>query len=151
MPSHNFGKSGTAAAVVEPRIPVSPPPGGDGQLAEMQDSGEARPREFAASELAFAAAASATAPTLAPPAKTEDIRAITSVWVNNQRANALWTINQNRNSWAAFSTGGWQKFANNSDSAIVAFTALAANARDSQGVVNYRSEADNMIHEIYVW
>jgi hypothetical protein len=28
---------------------------------------------------------------------------------------------------------------------------LGANARQTQGAVNYRQEADNMIHEMYVW
>ncbi len=46
---------------------------------------------------------------------------------------------------------GWAKLANNSDSAIVAFTTLGANARQTQGFVSYRQEADNMVHEMYVW
>lgn len=43
------------------------------------------------------------------------------------------------------------KLANNSDTAIVALTMLGANARQTQGIVNYRQESDNMIHEMYVW
>ena len=74
-----------------------------------------------------------------------------TVWVNNKKINALWAINENRNSWAGVAGVGWVKFANNSDSAIVAFTILGANARQTQGVVNYRQESDNMMHEIYVW
>jgi hypothetical protein len=66
---------------------------------------------------------------------------------------SLWSINQNRNSWAGFDNSiGWQKFANNSDSAIMAFTLLACNARDAQGQTSIRQEtSDNMVHEIYVW
>jgi hypothetical protein len=74
-----------------------------------------------------------------------------SVWVNNKKINALWAINENRNSWIGVAGVGWVKLANNSDSAIVAFTTLGANARLTQGSVNYRQEADGMIHEIYVW
>src|SRR6267378_3407814 len=52
---------------------------------------------------------------------------------------------------AAFAGQGWQKFANNSDSAIMAFTTLASHARVAQGPTSYRQEADNMVLEIYVW
>ncbi len=43
------------------------------------------------------------------------------------------------------------KLANNSDFAIVALTMLGTDAKLTQGVVNYRQESDNMIHEMYVW
>jgi hypothetical protein len=100
-------------------------------------------------------AAVAAGPTAQPPAAGDDggigggIGA--TVWVNNKKINALWAINENRNSWVGVAGVGWVKFANNSDSAIVAFTTLGANARQTQGVVNYRQESDNMMHEIYVW
>lgn len=74
-----------------------------------------------------------------------------SVWVNNKQINALWSINENRNSWVGVAGVGWVKLANNSDSAIVALTILGANARQTQGVVSYRQEADSMLHEMYVW
>jgi hypothetical protein len=99
----------------------------------------------------------AAAPTAKPPgdgdtggvASTGGIGA--SVWVNNKKINALWAINENRNSWVGVAGVGWVKLANNSDSAIVALTVLGANARQTQGNVNYRQEADNMLHEMYVW
>jgi hypothetical protein len=147
MPSHSFGGG---AAATEPRVPTSLPPGGDAQGAAV--TGDAQPLDLSASELAFAVnAGGSAAPALEPPAAALDMKAMTSVWVNNQHVSGLWCINQNRNSWAAFGSAGWQKFANNSDSAIVAFTLLAAHARDSQGIVNFRTEADKMIHEIYLW
>jgi hypothetical protein len=99
--------------------------------------------------------ATAGAPTAEPPAAGDTggtgggITA--TVWVNNKRINALWSINENRNSWVGVAGVGWVKFANNSDSAIVAFTMLGASAKQTQGIVNYRQESDNMIHEIYVW
>ncbi len=103
--------------------------------------------------------AAAAAPTAEPPAaasgssgqvsSTGGIGA--SVWVNNKKINALWAINENRNSWVSVAGVGWVKLANNSDSAIVALTILGANARQTQGTVNYRQEADNMLHEMYVW
>jgi hypothetical protein len=99
-------------------------------------------------------AAAPAAPTAEPPAAAEGGAAGAigaSVWVNNKKINALWAINENRNSWVSVAGVGWVKLANNSDSAIVALTMLGANARHTQGVVNYRQEADNMIHEMYVW
>jgi hypothetical protein len=74
-----------------------------------------------------------------------------SVWVDNKKVNALWSINENRNSWIGVAGVGWVKLANNSDSAIVALTMLGANAKLTQGIVRYRQESDNMIHEMYVW
>jgi hypothetical protein len=96
-------------------------------------------------------AAAAAAPALEPPTGEVVGGVAASTWVQNVQVNALWSINQNRNSWAAFATKGWQKFADNSDSAIMALTTLAAHARVAQGVTSYRSESDNKVHEIYVW
>jgi hypothetical protein len=91
-------------------------------------------------------------PSLEPPGVAEAVKGVTaSVWVSNVQVSALWSINQNRNSWAAFTGRGWQKFADNSDSAIMAFTTLAAHARVTQSATSYRGEADNRIHELYVW
>lgn len=99
------------------------------------------------------AAAEPAAPTAEPPSVSVGAGGAVgaTVWVNNQKINALWSIAENRNSWAGVAGVGWRKLANNSDSAIVALTILAANAKQTQGIVNYRQEADNMIHEMYVW
>ena len=104
--------------------------------------------------VSLAGAGEAAAPTAPPPAAVgvgvgAGIAATT--WVNNMKINALWAINENRNSWVGVAGVGWVKLANNSDSAVVALTILGANARQTQGVVNYRQESDNMIHEMYVW
>jgi len=74
-----------------------------------------------------------------------------SAWQSNKRITALWSINQNRNSWMGVDGIGWKKLANNSDSAIVALTMLAAHAHEKGSVVNYREESDSMIYEMYVW
>jgi hypothetical protein len=101
------------------------------------------------------AGAAAAAPTAEPPGAGQtgtDTGAIgATVWVNGKKINSLWAINENRNVWVGVAGVGWVKLANNSDSAIVALTILGANARQTQGSVNYRQESDNMIHEIYVW
>jgi len=100
-------------------------------------------------------AAAVSAPTAEPPTAAGVGSAAgaigASVWVNNKKINALWSIAENRNSWVGVAGVGWVKLANNSDSAIVALTMLGANAKVTQGNVNYRQEADNMLHEMYVW
>jgi len=148
MPSYGFGEAGAPA---ESRTP-SGVPGGDVQTTLGATAlVEARPHDLSAAEVAVTASGGTlAAPELQPPAAALDIRAVTSVWVNNQHVSALWSINQNRNSWAAFVGSGWQKFSNNSDSAIVAFTLLASIGKVAQSNVNYRTEADHMIHEMYV-
>jgi hypothetical protein len=93
----------------------------------------------------------ASVPTAEPPASVAAGAAGASLWVNGKKINALWAINESRNSSIGVAGVGWVKLANNSDSAIVAFTILGASAKQTQGTVNYRQEADNMIHEMYVW
>jgi hypothetical protein len=82
---------------------------------------------------------------------TQGIAAGITAWNNNKQITALWSINQNRNSWVGVSGIGWKKLANNSDSAIVALTMLSAHAREKGSTVHYRDESDGMIHEMYVW
>ncbi|MDM7995191.1 MAG: hypothetical protein QUT30_05825 [Acidobacteriota bacterium] len=79
------------------------------------------------------------------------ISADVGAWQQNKRINGLWGINQNRNSWMGVTGIGWKKLANNSDSAIVALTMLAAHAREKNSTVNYREESDGMIYEMYVY
>ena len=74
-----------------------------------------------------------------------------AAWNNGKKITALWSINQNRNSWVHIDGVGWRRLANNSDSAIMAMSILGAHAREKATTVNYRDEADGMIHEIYVW
>jgi hypothetical protein len=89
-----------------------------------------------------------TSPSL--PAEAGVAAAITA-WNSNMQITALWSMNQDRNSWVGVGGIGWKKLANNSSSAIVALTMLSAHAREKGSVVNYRDESDGMIHEMYVW
>src|SRR3974390_1793098 len=97
------------------------------------------------------AVAAPSEPTAEPPAAAqtgEDSGGIgATVWVNGKKINALWAIAENRNSWVGVAGVGWVKLANNSDTAVVALTILGANAKQTQGTVNYRQESDNMLHE----
>jgi len=129
--------------------PSQEPPGA--AAASSGDVGQSRPEELTAAQQAQSATAggAGVAPTLEPPSAA----AVGSVgaWQGNKKITALWSINQNRNSWVAVDGVGWKKLANNSDSAVVALTILGANAKLTQHAVNYRDEADGMIHEMYVW
>jgi hypothetical protein len=90
-------------------------------------------------------------PSLTPSALTGAATAGLTAWNGDKRVGALWSINQNRNSWVFITGVGWKKLANNSDSAVLALTMLAAHAKQTQTNYSYRDEADGMIHETYVW
>ena len=81
----------------------------------------------------------------------EAATAATGTWLSDKRVGALWSINQLRNSWAYITGVGWKKLYNTSDSSITAMTMLASHARQTNSRFDYREEADQMIHEIYVW
>lgn len=72
-------------------------------------------------------------------------------WQNTKQANALWTINQDRNSWVGIVGVGWKKLAGPNETALSAMTMLVAHARATGSPINYRDEADALIHEVYVW
>jgi hypothetical protein len=74
-----------------------------------------------------------------------------SVWNNYAHINALWSINQDRNSWVGIAGIGWKKLSTSSESGIVALTMLAATAKEKNSLVYYREESDARIHEFYVW
>lgn len=121
--------------------PGKPPNGVSGVEAEL-----AMPREMPP---AVAAGGNGdSAPTL--PAEAGVASGI-GAWNNNKQITALWSINQDKNSWVGVSGVGWKRLANNSGSAIVALTMLSAHARQKGSIVNYRDESDGMIHEMYVW
>jgi hypothetical protein len=96
------------------------------------------------------AAAEPMAPTLEPPA-ARAAEGITGTWISGKKVSMLWANSANRNVWLALTDVGWRKFADNSDSAAMAFTILAANAKATQGQVSVREESDGKIYEIYVW
>jgi len=126
------------------------------QESNISGSGEtllnqSTPTEFSTTEMAMIMAANAVAaPILEPPTAAMGEKGITT-WMNDKRINALWSINQDRNSWMGVSGVGWKKLANNSDSAIVALTALASHAKQLNCRIDYREEADGKVHEMYVW
>src|SRR5262245_49744920 len=135
------GQSGPSAG------PTQSPPGQSTGAAAM---GASRPRELSPEEQALTAGQGigASAPSAMPPAQAA---AGATVWQSDKRVSALYSINQNRNSWVLVQDIGWKKLANTSDSSVVALSILSASAKQTQTRYDYREEADGMIHEIYVW
>jgi hypothetical protein len=129
-----------------PAMPSFMPSKSNGASAEM------RPRTLSAEEMMIAESIGGASgmPTLMPPQGVGASATVTA-WANDARVNALWSINQNRNAWLSVANVGWRKLANNSDTAVVALTMLAAHARETQSSYSYREEADGMIHECYIW
>jgi len=116
---------------------------------------EARPRELTAEEIGAMLGegegeAAILAPTLAPPEAALAEEGVLA-WQSDKRVNALWSINQTRNTWMSVVGIGWKRLFNGNDSSITALTMLAAHARQTNCRVDYRDEADGLVREIYVW
>jgi hypothetical protein len=119
--------------------------------AVMAGAEEARPSEILSEEELQAYAETEAMPREAPPDTEEAVSgAFGATWHRNRKITALWSINQNRNSWIGVSGLGWKKLANNSDSAVVALTMLASHAKQMNRNANIKEDA-GQIKEIYVW
>jgi hypothetical protein len=92
----------------------------------------------------------AAAPKDMPPAATEEREGIGATWLNSKKITALWSINQNRNSWVHLTDAGWKKLADNSDSAVMALTMLSSHAQHTGVTVNALEDVGK-ITQIYVW
>jgi len=93
----------------------------------------------------------AATPTERPPSETEGEDAYgATTWHNGKKITALWSIDQNRNAWIYVAGLGWKKLADNSDSAVVALTALATHAKRTGATANLREDGGK-ITQIYVW
>jgi len=127
--------------------PMTPPP------ATETGTINGRPDDMMAyGDALMTAKASVGVPQLAPPEETfaaaeEGI----SAWLTNRKILGLWTNSANKNSWIRIQGVGWRKLFNASETAVVCMTMLAAHARAEKRAVNARIEADNRVHELYVW
>lgn len=155
--SASFASAGRDAATAELAKPSALPPGAEAKNGGVEATAPAVPLTLSDEELTrmLGSNSALASPTAEPPAQKAGLAAegVTAAVWKSGHVNALWTINQNRNTWAGFDNSiGWQKFSDVSDSAAMAFTILASNARDSQGSTSFRSDTtDNKVHEIYVW
>jgi hypothetical protein len=124
--------------------PRQEPPTG----ATSTSAAAARPEQLPAGTATMSAAPAA--PSLPLPGGAAAQTGVTA-WVSSMTFNALFSINQSRNSWVGVAGVGWKKLSDASDSASIALSMLSAHAREKQSPVNYREEADAKIHEVYVW
>jgi hypothetical protein len=140
----------------EARPTESPPEAGDGNGAGTGTGTVAPPRELddlAGQLFAGAAAAAGTGeaePTLQPPTAAVTGDGV-GLWVSNKQIDALYSTYAARFSWMHVAGGVWRRFSPVSDSGVAALALLAAHARDRGRPVNYREEADQLVHEMYVW
>jgi hypothetical protein len=100
--------------------------------------------------LKVGAGSQAPAQAVSGGAKQAEVSAGTT-WQSAKNIVNQWTINQDRNSWMGVAGIGWQKLSTASDSGCVALTMLASSAIITKASVNYRTESDGMVHEIYVF
>jgi hypothetical protein len=107
---------------------------------------------------AVALARTGGAPTLTPPsaAGVTDVSAVavggvTGTWTSGVKVNALWSQYATRNAYMSVAGVGWVKIYNGSDGSFLNLTTLASQAKQTQSSINYRTEADGMVHEIYLW
>ena len=89
------------------------------------------------------------APTLEPG--TSGATDGAGLWLTNKQVDALYSTYASRFSWMHVAGATWRRFSPVSDSGVAALALLAAHARDRGRPVNYREEADQLIHEMYVW
>ena len=92
-------------------------------------------------------------PVLTPPAEVRDAGAAQAItaWQTGVKVTALWCNASARNAWAAIPGLGWRRVVFGNDSAFLNITALLSQARQNNSTCNIRIEADNLIHEVYVW
>jgi hypothetical protein len=99
-----------------------------------------------------ASAGSGSAPTAQPPGQTSGAAGGAGAWKDNQKITALWAINEDKNVWVYVAGVGWLKLANNSESAIIALTILAACAKQMGSNVSYGTDdTSGQITQMYVW
>lgn len=134
--------------------PTELPPNAEAGAGNGAGAVEA-PRELEdlAAELIAGAGAAGTLeaePTLLPPTAAVTGDGV-GLWVTNKQVDALYSTYAARFSWMHVAGGVWRRFSPASDSGVASMALLAAHARDRGRPVNYREEADQLVHEMYVW
>jgi len=92
-------------------------------------------------------------PTQDPPRQlTEKEKAIGAGWQTDKKVLGLWSIcSDQRNAFMYVDGIGWRKFADNSDSAIMAFNIIASHAKvTGKGAYFYEGD-DGKVNTLYVW
>lgn len=135
--------------------PTESPPDSGAEAGAGNGATVEAPRDLdeLASDLIASAAAGTleVEPTLQPPTAAGIGADGIGLWLTNKQVDALYSTYAARFSWMHVAGGPWRRFSPVSDSGVAALALLAAHARDRGRPVNYREEADQLIHEMYVW
>jgi hypothetical protein len=68
----------------------------------------------------------------------------------NKRVNALWALDEPRNSWLSFADLGWRKIMPSTESGVVALTMLGAHAKQTQCRVDFSEDGERVV-SLYCW
>lgn len=138
----------------DPR-PTELPPDSGGRVGDGATTTVEPPRRIEELTSDLIAGATATTveaePTLQPPVAAAVTAEAVGLWAVNKQVDALYSTYAARFSWMHVAGGPWRRFSPLSDSGVAALALLAAHARDRGRPVNYREEADQFVHEMYVW
>lgn len=135
-----------------------PPQDGGTQGVAAQEAGSSRPKPLSDEQMAATSGtgAGAAGPSQSPPqAGSEKASSgadgVTAAIWRSGTVTALWSRNEVRNAWMHVANLGWRKLFNGRDGSFQALTFLASQAKQTGRTIQFREEADTMIHEIYLW
>lgn len=74
-----------------------------------------------------------------------------TAWHGDKKITAMWSNSSAMNTFAAVSGLGWRKVANVNEASYLALVTLLSHAEQTGGTCRLRIEADNKIHEAYVF
>ena len=118
------------------------------------DTGEGAPRPLTPDDLQVSRQVTADPgrPTSAPPGTAAAATATAiGAWQTDKRVSAMWANASTRNAYMHVDGLGWRRLHSGNDSAWSALVALASQARQTSCRIDYREEADGLIHEITLW
>lgn len=89
-----------------------------------------------------------------PPVTAADAAVKTAATAGMSAGNvtALWSINEDRNSWVGITGPGWVKLSTASETGIMALTALASHAKAGNRYISYATDPGSKeLTQMYVW
>ena len=92
-------------------------------------------------------------PGMEPPGSVGARASATAVGAvqTDKRVSALWCNRSTRNAFVHVTGIGWKKLSPANDSSWNAMVLLATQARQTGCRIDYRDEADGLVHEIFLW
>lgn len=92
-------------------------------------------------------------PTVVPPQEQAQSGASNGLtaWHQNQKITAMWANSATRNAYASVQGMGWRRVSSANDSSFVTLVALLGHAEQTDANCRLRIEADDEIHEVYVF